>query len=48
MLIQNQFKKIPIKKDLLIENSKYYSYGIGNLLKLSKLNIRGNKTLGCH
>ncbi len=40
--MQNQLTK-PARKDLLIENSKYYSHGIINSAELSKFNIgKGN------
>ena len=34
-------QSIPARKDLLIENSKYSSDCIVNLLELSKLNFKG-------
>ncbi len=39
--MEKQFKPILSKKDLLIVNSKYYSYGIINSLELSQLNLEG-------
>ncbi len=43
-----QENQIQEKKNLLIKNSKYYSYGIVNSLELSQLNIGEGKILGCH
>ena len=36
--IEEQIKSIQLKDDLLIGNSKYSSYGVGNS-KLGKLNV---------
>ena len=44
--MQKQFKPMLLKKDLLIENSKYSSYSIGNL-RLSQLNLVGGKIPSC-
>jgi len=38
--MEKQFKQILTKEKLLIENSKYYSCGLGNSKKLCKLNIQ--------
>ena len=41
--MQKQIKEILTRKNFLIENSKYYSYDIGNSSELSKLNfMEGN------
>ncbi len=40
--MENQFKPILPKKDLLIENSKYSCYGLGNPLELIKFSGRSH------